>query len=160
VILLDTYDKLDAVDESIISLLKLDGSLSTSAISKKILVPITTVHNRIKKMVDSGIIKNYTIVPDYEKIGKSLTAYILITVNQNVVGPNHTTHKKISQEDIARKVKGIFGADTVDIVTGSTDLIVKVRAKNTHDLNNLLTHKLREVEGVDKTQTMIVLEEI
>jgi len=143
--------KLDEKDIQILSILKQNSALTTSQISKKINVPITTIHNRIKKLRQEKIIKNYTINIDFEKIGKPLTAYVLITVNQN---------KKISQKDIGLHLKKIDGVEIVDIVTGATDILIKIRASTMHDLNNLITEKLRNIEGIDKTQTMVVLEEI
>jgi DNA-binding Lrp family transcriptional regulator len=45
----------------------------------------------------------------------------------------------------------------VNIVTGGTDLIVKVRVKDVEELNEFVINKLRSIDGVDKTQTLIVL---
>ena len=147
--------RLDEKDTKILELLKENSALTTSQISKKTKIPITTIHNRVKKMKQLGIIKNFTVNIDYEKIGKPLTAYILLTVNQNI-SPN----KKISQSDIGKKIKMFEDVESVDIVTGAIDMLIKARVKTMHDLNNLITNKLREIEGVDKTQTMMVLEEI
>ena len=147
--------QLDEKDLGILELLKKNSKLTTSQISKKTTIPITTIHNRIKKMEQQGIIKNYTINPDFEKIGKPLTAYILLTVNQTI-SPN----KKISQSDVGKKIKAFDDVEAVDIVTGATDILVKVRARTMHDLNDFITHKIRNIEGVDKTQTMMVLEEL
>ena len=147
--------RLDEKDTKILELLKENSALTTSQISKKTKIPITTIHNRVKKMKQLGIIKNFTVNIDYEKIGKPLTAYILLTVNQNI-SPN----KKISQSDIGKKIKMFEDVESVDIVIGVIDMLIKARVKTMHDLNNLITNKLREIEGVDKTQTMMVLEEI
>lgn len=145
---------LDKKDMRILKLLKDDSKLTTSQISKKTAIPATTIHNRIKKMQKHGIIKNYTVNIDFEKIGKPLKAFVLITVNQNIA------HKKISQNDVGKIIKKFEEVEEVDIVTGATDILVKVRAENIHELNELITKKLRDIGGVDKTQTMMVLEEI
>ena len=147
--------QLDEKDFAIIELLKKDAQLTTSKISKATRIPITTVHNRIKKLAQTGIIKNFTISLDQEKIGKSISAYILLTVNQNLV-----SGKKISQQSIAAKIKEMGEIESVDITTGATDMILKVRCSNIRALNSLITSKLRQISGVDKTQTMMVLEEI
>ena len=47
----------------------------------------------------------------------------------------------------------------MSIVTGGTDLIIKVRAKDVGELNDFVIKKLRSIDGVDKTQTAIVLQE-
>jgi DNA-binding Lrp family transcriptional regulator len=147
--------QLDKKDLKILEILKQKANLQTSQISKKTSIPITTVHNRIKKLTSKGIIKNYTINIDFEKIGKPLKAYVLITVNQNPF-----SDKKLSQERIGEEIKKLNEVESVDIVTGETDLLAGVRIKEMTELNDLVTHKLRNIPGVDKTRTMMVLKEI
>lgn len=146
--------QLDEKDLDILELLKVNSEMTSSQISKKTKMPITTVYNRIKKMKQIGVIKNFTVNVDYEKIGKALTAYILLTVNQSL------SNKNISQSEIGNKIKMLEDVESVDIVTGVIDMLIKARVKSMHNLNNLLTNKLRKIDGVDKTQTMMVLEEI
>jgi len=146
--------KLDEKDLRILNILKKNAELNTSQISKKTGIPITTIHNRIKKLKQEGIIKNYTINIDHEKIGKPLASYILITINQSILG------KKISQHEIGRRLKAFDEVESADIVTGATDIIIKVRAESMKGLNEFITEKLRNIEGIDKTQTLMVLEEI
>ena len=111
-------------------------------------------HNRIRKLNQEGIIKNYTINVDFEKLGKQLSAYILITINQSILG------KKISQSQIGKRLKSFEEVESADIVAGGTDMIIKVRAESMKKLNEFITEKLRNIEGIDKTQTLMVLEEI
>jgi DNA-binding Lrp family transcriptional regulator len=72
--------ELDKKDLQILELLKRDSKLTTSKIAKKTLIPTTTIHNRIKKLEKSGIIKNYTLNLDWKKLGKNITAFILVSV--------------------------------------------------------------------------------
>ena len=81
-------------------------------------------------------------------------AYILVTITY--VLPDG---RKVSQENVAKEIKSV-GAEDVMIVTGATDILIKVRAKDIDGLNNFIISKLRNVDGVDKTQTLIVLKEI
>lgn len=145
------FMELDKKDLKIIEILKENSNQTTSQISKKFNIPITTVHNRIKKLEKLGVIKNYTVVLDYKKLDKGILSYILVSVMYTL--PNG---KKVAQEDIAREIKKI-GAEEVSIVTGGTDLIIKVRVKDVDELNDFVIKKLRSIDGVDKTQTLIVL---
>ncbi|MBS3076933.1 Lrp/AsnC family transcriptional regulator [Candidatus Pacearchaeota archaeon] len=142
--------ELDQKDKKILQILKENANLTTSQIAKKTAIPITTVHNRIKKLNKEKVIKNYTLNLDFEKIGKPLKAFILVTINQS----------KISQSEIGKQIREIDGVESVDIVTGSTDIIVQIRIKDMHSLNELITEKIRKLSGIDKTQTLMVLEEI
>ncbi len=144
---------LDEKDLRVLELLKENSKLRTSQMSKRLRMPITTVHNRIKKLEREGVIKNYTIVPNYKKLGKDLLSYILVTVMYTL-----PSGEKISQEKVAKKIRSL-GAEEVSIVTGGTDIIIKVRANDVSELNDFVIKKLRSIDGVDKTQTLIVLEE-
>jgi len=139
--------KIDEKDFKIMKILRDNAKLTTSRISKLTRIPITTVHNRIKKLKKEGIIKNYTINLDYKKVGKGIKAYILVNY----------TPGKLKQEETAKKVKHIPGIEAVDILAGGTDLLAIARVKDIEELNDLIIRKLREVEGVEKTQTMIRL---
>ncbi|MFB6076000.1 MAG: Lrp/AsnC family transcriptional regulator [Candidatus Aenigmatarchaeota archaeon] len=145
---------LDEKDRKILENLKENSDLTTRQISKRTIIPITTVHNRIKKMEEKGIIKKYTIVPDYKKLGKEIAAFILVEVEY----PKED--KKFSQEDVAKEIDKYGQVEQVSMVTGETDIVIKVRTENVDKLNDFLTKKLREIEGVNGTETMIVLKEI
>lgn len=143
--------KLDEKDWKILETLKANSNWGTNKISKKTRIPITTIHNRIKKLKELGIIKNFTVNIDCKKLGKLIKAHILITVYQD---KNH------SQEKIAEKIKTIEDVISVDIVTGATDLMATIKTNSIDSLNEIITKKIRNIEGVDKTQTVITLKEI
>jgi len=142
---------IDEKDQKVLKALVENSKARTSQLSKELKMPITTIHNRIKKLEKLGIIKNYTVVLDYKKLGKDILSYILVTVMYTL-----PSGEKISQEQVAKKIKAI-GAEEVSIVTGGTDIIVKVRVKDVDELNDFVIKKLRAIDGVDKTQTLIVL---
>ena len=73
--------KLDKKDLQILEILKNNYEYTTREIARKTLLPVTTIHNRIKKMRKTGVIKKYTIEPDYKKINKGFLVYVLITAN-------------------------------------------------------------------------------
>ena len=144
----------DNKDRRIVAELVKDSRQTTSKLSKKLNIPITTVHNRIKKLVKEGVIINYTINLDHNQLGRPIPAYIGVTIDYNVSG------RKIKQVDVAKELKKIDGVYEVYIMTGGSDILVKVLAVDIQDLNNLVTEKLRNVTGVDKTQTAIILKEL
>lgn len=144
--------ELEEKDLKIFKILKENSRMTTDKISRQTAIPATTVHNRIKKMVKQGIIKRYTIDVNYEKIGKTLSAYILITVDYPLLQGN-------SQQQLAKKIKSYESVHEISIVAGGTDIIVKVIVKDVHELNDFITMKLRKIKGVEKTQTFIILDE-
>ena len=85
---------------------------------------------------------------------QSLCIFKWISINYNVPG------KKINQSDISSQIKKIDGVYQVCILTGGSDVLVKVLVKDIEELNMLVTEKLRNIPGIDKTQTSIILKEI
>ncbi len=145
---------LDKKDEAIISALKENAKLSTQQIARRTRIPITTVHNRIKKLEKEGVIKGYTVILDNKKIGKPLAAYILITVDYKLL-----KKLKRSQYELAQQLLKHPSVESSAMITGAADIIIKIRCSSVDELNEFVTVYLRNVEGVEKTQTAIVLNE-
>lgn len=143
---------LDEKDKTILEILKNHSEYSIAQIAKKTLFPITTVHNRIKKLKQEKIIKKYTIELDPIKIDKSFVAYILISANLAIL-----KEKKKTQYDLAKEIKALPFTERVDIVSGGTDLIAIVRIKDVQEFDKALLGKIQALEGIEKTQSLIVI---
>jgi Lrp/AsnC family transcriptional regulator, leucine-responsive regulatory protein len=142
---------LDEKDDKILKELKKNARNSTKNISKKVKIPRVTVHDRIKKMEEKGIIKYYTAVPDYEKTGIKSEAFIFVSFLSNT---------KLSQRELAKRIAKIKEIHEVHIVSGEYDLILKVRAENLKNIGNLIVDKIRNLQGVGKTVTFACFETI
>lgn len=145
-------DKIDEKDMKILELLQEHADYTTRQIAKKTLLPITTVHHRIKKLKASGIIRKYTVKLDWSRLGKSFVAYVLISANLPVL-----KQKKKTQYDLAEEIRKFWFVERVDIVSGGTDLVAIVRVKDVEEFDKVLLGKLQLVEGIEKTQSMIVI---
>lgn len=145
---------LDKKDFAIVSVLKENSKLSTQQIAKRTRIPITTVHNHIKKLEKQGVIKGYTVILDNKKIGKPLAAYILITVDYKLL-----KEMKKSQYELAQQLLKHPAVESSAMITGAADIIIKLRVGSVDELNEFVTVYLRNVDGVEKTQTAIVLNE-
>ncbi|MBW2985995.1 Lrp/AsnC family transcriptional regulator [Candidatus Woesearchaeota archaeon] len=147
--------ELDEKDIQVLEELKQNAKRTTSQISKRVNLPITTVHNRIKKLEKLGVIKSYTVELDYKKLDKPLAAYVMVTVVYML-----PSGIKVMQEDVAKEIKGLAGVESVELLTGATDILVKVRVKDVEELNEFIIKQLRKIEGVDKAQTSVVLSKL
>jgi|TARA_Y100000310_G_scaffold91835_2_gene89371 DNA-binding Lrp family transcriptional regulator len=146
---------MDEKDERILDVLKENSKLSTQQISKKTFIPITTVHHRIKKLEKDGVIKKYTVVLDNKKIDKAISAYVLINVDYKLL-----KQIKKTQYELAKKLKLNPAIEEVSVITGETDTIIKVWVKDIDELNKLIEGYLRNLDGVDRTRTLVVLSEV
>ena len=144
--------KIDEKDLAIIDVLKKHGDYTVRQIAKKTLLAPTTIHSRLKKLKELGVIRGYTVDIDEKKLGKKLGAYILVSADLKYLKERHK-----SQYTLADEIRKLPGVETVDIVTGVTDLIALVRVKDIEELDKLLLSKLQLLEGVSKTQTMIIM---
>jgi len=147
--------ELDDKDSRILVLLKENSRMTTKEMSKELEIPQTTIHNRIRNLFQKGVIKRFTIDIDGKKIGKGLASYILCTVSYR-----STKGNKINQFEVAQIIKELPEVEEVSIVTGDNDLIVKVAVKDVDALNDFVIFTLRDIEGVERTVTSVVLSEI
>lgn len=143
---------LDEKDKKILEMLLEDSSLSTHKISKKTLIPVTTVLNRIRKLKNFGIIKKYTIEVDKEKLGKTVGAYIFVITDNNVVKASG-----LGKGGLIKKILSNPMVESADRIAGNIDIIVKVSTSGIKELNDYIANTLREYQGVIRTETLIIL---
>ncbi len=145
-------NKLDDKDWKIIELLRKHSDLTTRQIAKKTLLPSTTIHNRIRKLKQEGVIKKFTIELDNSKIDRNFVAYVLISANLQLLKQKNKT-----QYDLAKEIEKLDFVERVDIVAGGADLVVIVRVKDVEEFDKVLLGKLQLIEGIEKTQSLIVI---
>jgi len=152
---MDYLFNMDDKDRRIIECLREHGRWSVQKIAKQTRIPITTVYHRMKRLEKEKVIQRYSVQLDYTKIGLPLATYVLITVDYKAL-------KEISltQYDLTKKLLGEKEVESASMVTGGTDIILKMRVANVDELNKFITVKLRNIGGIERTQTMIVLNEV
>ncbi len=145
---------IDEKDLKIIKVLQEHGDYTTRQIAKKVSLPITTIHNRIKKLKKEKIIEKFTIKLNQKAIDRGLLIYLLISVSLPIL-----KEKKKTQYDVAKEIRNFYFVDKVDIVSGGTDLIATIRVKDVEEYDLVLLKRLQKVEGIEKTQSLIVIHE-
>ena len=135
---------LDKKDEHILLKLQLDSRKSASEIAGELSIPRTTVQQRIKKMMAKGLIKRFTIQQDYSKLGRPVTAFILISFMPGA---------GISQKEAAEKIASLSDIYEVHVISGEWDILVKARGESIESIGALVMDKIRNVKGVGKTLT-------
>jgi DNA-binding Lrp family transcriptional regulator len=141
---------LDKTDKDLLRELQIDSHRNTSQLSKKLGVPRTTVHNRMKHLEKEGYIKGYRAIVDGAKVGRPLTVLMGVVAGE-----------EIGAKELAENMKKFPQIEDVYIVSGQYDLILKLRLKDTTELASLIFHidqGIRSIHGITKTESMIVLE--
>ncbi|MCD6189402.1 MAG: Lrp/AsnC family transcriptional regulator [Thermococcus sp.] len=137
---------LDTIDLKLLKELKKNSRENIASLSKKLGIPRTTVHYRIKKLVNEGIIEKFTIKPNYKKLNLGTTAFILA---------RYEPDSGLTQREVAKRIAQIEEVYEVHIIAGEWDLLIKVRAPSAEDIGKVVIDKLREIKGVGQTVTMV-----
>lgn len=139
--------EIDKVDLKILNLLKINAKMPYTEIAKKVFVSSGTVHVRMKKMESMGIVKKTTLKLDYAKLGYDVTCFLGIYLEKS------SLYDKVVEAlgDIPEIVK-------IHYTTGHYNIFAKLYCKDTKHLKEILHDKIQQVEGIDRTETIISLE--
>ena len=139
--------QLDEIDNQILELLIENTRMPYTEIAKKLIISAGTVHVRVRKMEEAGIITGSTLNIDYPKMGFSFTAYVGIYLSKT----------KLTQHviDELRKIPYVVVAHQT---TGQYNIFCEIKARDTHHAKEII-FMMDDIEGVTRTETMISLEE-
>lgn len=144
---------LDQKDLVILSQLKKNAKFSSRSLAKVSGLPISTVHRRIRKLEKEGIIKGYTVLVDYAKLGKPVEVLFFINLEEVIPGKGHIPMSNVRGE--IKKLDDVVEISSVE--GGNFDLIGKARIDNLSNVTQLM-EKLRSIEGIDEVSCVIVAE--
>jgi DNA-binding Lrp family transcriptional regulator len=113
--------------------------------------PSATIHYNIKRLEEEGAIKTYKAVFDYKKIGEGFCAFLLIALS-----PSEYADPERIAADLAKHRE----VESVNIVAGDWELIVKVRTKDQDEYFSLLKNVISKEKGIEKTRSIISLKDI
>jgi Lrp/AsnC family leucine-responsive transcriptional regulator len=145
---------IDPTDVQIMKELQRDGRATVSKIAKRVEKGISTVHARINRLKDEGFIDHFTAVLDPKKMERSTLAFILVTVTYRVPGGT----KVISQREFCRDIAQHRLVQSVHVLSGEYDVLLKVRARDIEEMNKFIVDFLRKKPAVDKTLTMFAMD--
>ncbi|MHA1961783.1 MAG: Lrp/AsnC family transcriptional regulator [Candidatus Thorarchaeota archaeon] len=140
--------KLDPIDTRIIDMLQDDGRRSFSEIADEVGRTEVTIRRRVKRLVDEGIIKRFTVIIDPLKIGRRIRAIIRVK----------TMMKEATM--IGDKVKEYEEVNEAYFLDGACGLMLKITVDDLAELRQFLEKRLGKLTGVGEVETCIVLEDI
>src|SRR4051812_27940673 len=140
--------EIDSVDLKILTELIRDAAVPYTEIAKKIGVSGGTIHVRMKKMEDLGIVKGSHLEINYNRLGYDITAFLGIYLDKS-----EFYDKAV---DDLRKIPEVVN---VHYTTGNYSMFVKIICRDTQHLREVLHDKIQKVYGIQRTETSISLEE-
>lgn len=141
------YHDLDELDEKILKLIVSNARIPFLEVARECGVSGAAIHQRVQKLTNLGIIKGSEFIIDVEKIGYETCAYIGIFLNSPGV-----FERAVSELNSIPEVVECY------YTTGQYDLLIKVFARNNHDLLDLIHSKLQPI-GLSRTETLISFKE-
>ncbi len=135
----------DKKDIQILDILQADGRSTASDIAKEVDLSIPAVGERIKKLTEKGLIKQFSAILDHKQIGLNLTAFVFII-------SEHSDH----YNEFIEKAKETKAIAECHSITGGGSHILKVRVKNSQSLEDFL-YEIQNWPGVSRTQSNVVL---
>lgn len=142
------------MDETDFRLLELAdrGVTRYSLLAKKLDMPLSTVHSRMKRMELDRVIKGYRADIDWKKAGLNITAFVLIKAD---VGKLRETGK--TQDTLLEELMDTEYVDQGFVITGEADILIRITAKDSSHLKDILLRDIDSMDGITGTRTIIVL---
>jgi Lrp/AsnC family transcriptional regulator for asnA, asnC and gidA len=125
-----------------------DANMPYTEIGKKVFVSGGTVHVRMRKMIELGIVKGSQLIIDYTKLGWDISAYLGIYLDKS------SLYAEVSKE--LEKIPEVVSAN---YTTGNYSIFAKIICRDTGHLREILHDKIQKVSGIQRTETFISLEE-
>jgi len=141
-------ENIDEIDLKILRILIEDAKISYGDIGEKVFLSPGAVHTRVKKMESTGIITGSSISVDTKKLGWDIAAFLGIYLE-----------KSEQYDDVAAQLKLISEIVSINYTTGNYSIFVKLMCRDTAHLRSVLHDKIQKVQGIQRTETFISLEE-
>ena len=139
--------QIDHIDRKILQILSENSAATATEMVPLVNLSIPAINKRIQKLQNAGVIQKFTIVVDPEKIGKPISAYILLVLQQGA-----------RMEALMEFIRSDPDILECAGVTGEYDYLLKVCSADVASLQRKINH-LKKYGGVVKSHTMLSLTE-
>jgi len=139
---------LDKLDLQIIHAMMEDAGISYADLGKKLFVSGGTIHVRIKKLQEMGIVKGTKLHVDLKLLGYDITAFVGIFLEKSSL-----------YDVVAEDLKKIPEIIRLNYTTGNYSMFLEVVAKDINQLRYVLHDQLQKIKGIERTETFISLDE-
>lgn len=141
--------ELDDIDRRILALLVQDAKLPYSELARQLRVSGGTIHGRMARLEEQGVVRGATLDLDLTKVGFGIQAFLGIFLL-----------KSSYCDAVIARLRDIPEVISVHFTTGSYNLFARLACRDTQHLRNVLHDMVQQIEGVERTETLISLEEV
>ncbi|MCX2741946.1 Lrp/AsnC ligand binding domain-containing protein [Pontibacter anaerobius] len=140
--------EIDKLDKQILSLLMQDVTRAYTDVAKELNVSGGTIHVRMKKLTEMGVVKGAQLLINPSAVGFDICAFIGVFLE-----------KGSEYKETVKKMQDIPEIVELHYTTGAYSMFAKIICRDTQHLREVLNEKLQSIEGVQRTETLISLEE-
>ncbi|HTX28414.1 MAG TPA: Lrp/AsnC family transcriptional regulator [Streptosporangiaceae bacterium] len=141
--------EVDNLDLALLRALATDARQSQRALARQIDMSPPTVADRLSRLERSGVIRGYRTDIDWAALGLPVVVYLAVTASAGM-----------DLSEIIREIREMPEAETMSVVTGSLDLLVRLRVRDHTHLRHLLLDKVFQISGVQRTETFLSLADV
>lgn len=138
--------ELDETDREILRILQEDARTPFSEIARRIDMSSATVHDRVGRMEEAGVLRGYHADIDPRAVGLGVSAIVGLRVEQG------------REEDALDRLREIEAIRTIHLTTGEWDVVMRVYAEDTDELRDVMFEEIASMDGFSRSQTMIILD--
>ncbi|PWT95887.1 MAG: transcriptional regulator AsnC [Bacteroidetes bacterium] len=139
---------LDKLDLQIIAAMMEDAGISYADLGKRLFVSGGTIHVRIKKLQEYGVVKGTKLNVDLKQLGYDITAFVGIYLEKSSL-----------YDTVAKDLKKIPEIVRLNYTTGNYSMFLEVVCKDINQLRFVLHDELQKIKGIERTETFISLDE-
>jgi len=147
-IIMDKTGNIDDIDRKILAILMENANTSYTEIAKQLFVSSGTVHVRMTKLKEMGIVTGANLTVDHTKLGYDIVAFLGVFLEKSSL-----------YGDVSERLKKIPEIVSAHYTTGNYGIFVKIFCKDTKHLREVLHDKIQYIPGIQRTETFIALEE-
>ena len=139
---------LDKNDLAILKLLQENARITVKEISERIHLSTTPVHERIKRLEQSGVIKQYTTLLDYNKVDRSLMVICYVSLKE---------HSKSAGVKFIKNINELHEVIECYSISGEFDFMLKVLCRDMNAYYDFHVNKLSQQENMGNVQSVFVM---
>lgn len=139
--------QIDDLDKRILNFLMEDSRMAYTEIAKNLLISPGTIHVRMGKMEDAGIVECATLRLNSRLLGFDIVAFMGLHLS-----------KGGTFDSVIPKLKKIDEVVEAHYTTGVYGIFLKLVCKNTDHMRDVIREKIQQIEGIDKSETFISLD--
>lgn len=139
--------ELDDLDKQILSILMRNAKKPYTEIAKELYVSGGTIHVRMKKLEEAGIVRGYNLDVDHSLLGYDISAFLGIYLDKSSL-----------YDDVSVELEKIPEIVEAYYTTGIYSIFVKIICRDTQHLRQVLHDKIQKISGIQRTETFISLQ--